>query len=51
MRKHTHTQGKKEEGQGMRSVLENLPELWSDDQYKNEYDLSTFVKSLSSPVE
>ncbi len=35
----------------MRSVMENLPELWSDDQYKNEYDLTSFVKSLASQTQ
>ena len=34
--------------ESMRSVLENLPELWSEDQYRSEYDLSSFMKSLTS---
>ncbi|XP_064406197.1 TATA-binding protein-associated factor 172-like [Halichondria panicea] len=49
----TEPKGNKEsnkESGGMRSVMENLPELWSDDQYKNEYDLTSFVKSLASPT-
>ena len=44
------TQGNKEgkkDTTGMRSVLENLPELWSEEQYKTEYDLTSFVKSLA----
>ena len=34
--------------ESMRSILENLPELWSEDQYRSEYDLSSFMKSLAS---
>lgn len=30
----------------MNSVLENLPELWSEQQYDEEYDISNFVQSL-----
>ncbi|RWS05521.1 TATA-binding protein-associated factor 172-like protein [Dinothrombium tinctorium] len=33
---------------GMKSVLENLPELWDTDQYEEEYDLTNFIKSLNS---
>ena len=33
---------------GMKKVLENLPELWDDQQYSNEYDLSGFMKSLTA---
>ena len=32
----------------MHSVLESLPELWSEDQYRSEYDLSSFMKSLAT---
>ena len=32
---------------GMRSMMQSLPELWAEDQYSNEYDLSSFMKSLS----
>lgn len=31
---------------GIKSVLENLPELWDTSQYETEYDLSNFLKSL-----
>ena len=41
----TATSGGKE---SMHSILENLPELWSEDQYRSEYDLSSFMKSLTS---
>lgn len=34
--------------EGMRSILENLPELWSEEQYRSEYDLSSFMKSLAT---
>lgn len=33
---------------GVKSVLENLPELWDTNQYENEYDLSNFIESLRS---
>lgn len=33
---------------GMKSILENLPELWTPDQYENEYDLTNFIESLKS---
>ncbi|RWS27685.1 TATA-binding protein-associated factor 172-like protein [Leptotrombidium deliense] len=33
---------------GMKSVLENLPELWDTNQYDEEYDLSNFINSLKS---
>ncbi|XP_052740467.1 TATA-binding protein-associated factor 172 [Bicyclus anynana] len=29
-----------------KSVINNLPDLWDDKQYEEEYDMSTFVKSL-----
>ena len=41
----TAVSGSKE---SMHSILENLPELWSEDQYRSEYDLSSFMKSLTS---
>ena len=34
--------------EGLKSVLENLPELWDEDQYRAEYDLSSFMQSLGS---
>lgn len=30
----------------MKQVLENLPELWEDKQYEEEYDLSQFLQNL-----
>jgi TATA-binding protein-associated factor len=35
-------------GEGMKEVLENLPTLWDEEQYKSEYDLSSFMNSLSA---
>lgn len=37
----------KEGRETMKSVLESMPELWSEDQYHSEYDLSSFMQSLS----
>ena len=34
--------------EGLKSILENLPELWDEDQYRAEYDLSSFMQSLGS---
>ena len=34
--------------ESMQSILENLPELWNEDQYRSEYDLSSFMKSLAT---
>ncbi|KAG7175040.1 TATA-binding protein-associated factor 172-like [Homarus americanus] len=31
---------------GAKAVLENLPDLWDQNQYENEYDLDTFMVSL-----
>ncbi|XP_054706279.1 TATA-binding protein-associated factor 172-like [Uloborus diversus] len=31
---------------GMKSVLDNLPELWDTSQYETEYDLTNFLNSL-----
>lgn len=33
-------------GSTMKNVLENLPELWDDNQYHEEYDLSQFLEGL-----
>lgn len=30
----------------MNAIIENLPELWSDQQYDEEYDMSNFVQAL-----
>ena len=35
-------------GGGMHSVVENMPELWSADQYSSEYDLTSFMRSLAT---
>lgn len=40
--------GAKGEGGGLKKVLEKLPELWDDQQYSEEYDLSGFIKSLTA---
>lgn len=32
--------------QSFNSVIENLPELWSEQQYDEEYDVSSFVQAL-----
>ena len=31
---------------GLKSVLENLGELWDESQYENEYNLDSFIESL-----
>ncbi|XP_071538423.1 TATA-binding protein-associated factor 172 isoform X2 [Panulirus ornatus] len=31
---------------GIKAVLENLPDLWDEDQYENEYDLGLFMSAL-----
>lgn len=31
---------------GMKSVLENLPELWDDNQYAEEFDMTQFIEGL-----
>lgn len=30
----------------MNAIIENLPELWSEQQYDEEYDMSNFVQAL-----
>ncbi len=37
-----------EVGGGLKKALENLPELWNEQQYQDEYDLSGFIKSLDT---
>ena len=37
-----------EKREGMKEVLESLPTLWDEEQYKSEYDLSSFIDSLSA---
>lgn len=44
---HSKSEGSKDTKlKGIKSVLENLPELWDTSQYETEYDLSNFLKSL-----
>lgn len=31
---------------GVKSILESLPDLWDENAYENEYDLSSFISSL-----
>lgn len=33
-------------GTSMKDMIENLPELWNDQQYNEEYDLSQFIETL-----
>ena len=33
--------------ESVKDLLESLPTLWDEDQYKSEYDLSSFMNSLS----
>ena len=33
-------------GGGVKSVLENLPELWGEEQYAEEYNMDNFIKNL-----
>ncbi|KAI1296806.1 TATA-binding protein-associated factor [Halotydeus destructor] len=44
--KHEQSEPKSVQKEGMKAILENLPELWDSEQYDAEYDLSSFVKSL-----
>lgn len=30
----------------VKTVIENLPDLWEDQQYEEEYDLTSFIKGL-----
>lgn len=32
--------------ENMSSVLDNLGDLWDEDQYESEYDMNTFLSSL-----
>lgn len=31
---------------GVKSLLDNLPDLWEESAYESEYDLTTFIQSL-----
>jgi len=33
-------------GMSMNTIIETLPELWSEHQYEEEYDLGNFVQAL-----
>ena len=33
---------KKANGNGVKALLENLPELWDDSQYSSEYDMDAY---------
>ncbi|KAL7730918.1 hypothetical protein ACLKA6_014161 [Drosophila palustris] len=33
-------------GMSMNTIIENMPELWSEHQYEEEYDLGNFVQAL-----
>lgn len=37
----------KQSGNSVKNVLENLPELWDNQQYEEEYDMSAFIGSLA----
>ncbi|XP_037082092.1 TATA-binding protein-associated factor 172-like [Pollicipes pollicipes] len=36
------------EARGIKAMLESLPELWEGEQYEQEYDLTSFMKTLRS---
>jgi TATA-binding protein-associated factor len=33
-------------GNSVKNILENLPELWSEDQYEEEFDINNFIGGL-----
>ena len=33
-------------GTGVKAVLDNLPELWAESDYTEEYDMQAFIKSM-----
>ena len=35
-----------EKPKGVKAILEGMDDLWDEQQYENEYDLSNFMKSL-----
>ena len=51
---HTLTQGgsagraSRDGRESTKNVLENMPELWDEELYKSEYDLSNFMQSLAT---
>ena len=42
--KDTKSAGRKD---NVKSILENLEELWDEKEYESEYNLDTFIQSLS----
>lgn len=36
----------KKQGNSVKSLIENLPELWAEEQYNDEYDISQFIANL-----
>lgn len=44
--KAKQNQNKQAGGNSVKNVLENLPELWDNQQYEEEYDMSAFIGSL-----
>ena len=51
---HTLTQGggagraSRDGRESTKNILENMPELWDEELYKNEYDLSNIMQSLAT---
>lgn len=39
--------GQQTSNSSVKQMMENLPELWEDQQYQEEYDLSSFIKTLN----
>ena len=37
---------KTEKKETAKSIIENLEELWEDEQYESEYDIQSFMRSL-----
>ncbi|XP_013387250.1 TATA-binding protein-associated factor 172-like [Lingula anatina] len=47
-KKGTPSEAKPEHGkESMKSILENMDELWDEKQYETEYDLGSFMQSLA----
>lgn len=42
----TDTGDNKQSTRGIKSIIESLPDLWDENSYETEYDLSSFIKSL-----
>lgn len=41
-----HKATKSASNDGIKNVLENLPDLWDNRQYEEEYDMTSFIQSL-----